>query len=434
MLQIGTVWLPLPHLLMAPLTANDWLWRTGLAGTVVGIPSLALAAVAVFLLLRDAGRLPAAVGTAIFATNPNLLYLAATPMTEVLSLCTTLWAVYLALHSKRPLLAGFIATLACLTRYEAWFLLPFLAIVMWRRLGLRAALVFSLAAGTGPAWWLAHNWWFYGDALEFYRGEYSAKAIYARQLAAGVPRYPAEGDWLNSARYYVRAAWLTIGAPLLLTGALGWIARGREWKTLGLLLAAPAAFFIWSLHSAGTQIYVPGLWPDSTFNTRYALAALPLVAVGSGLLAKQTRWLAIAVAVLALVPWLQPAIVRSEASELSYERREWTARAAPYVAANYRGGGIALSFGDLTGVLQQAGIPLKETLHDGDRLRWEAALARPDLFLKEQWALCFEDDTLSRAVRRSGRYHLARRFNKAELWVRGSEPWPITAVDLAAHP
>jgi len=32
--QIGTVWLPLPHVLMLPLVANDWLWRTGLAGAI----------------------------------------------------------------------------------------------------------------------------------------------------------------------------------------------------------------------------------------------------------------------------------------------------------------------------------------------------------------------------------------------------------------
>src|SRR4051794_19433560 len=29
--QIGTVWLPLPHLLMLPFAANDHLWQTGLA-------------------------------------------------------------------------------------------------------------------------------------------------------------------------------------------------------------------------------------------------------------------------------------------------------------------------------------------------------------------------------------------------------------------
>src|SRR6201982_260509 len=30
--QLGTVWLPLPHILMAPLAAIDPLWRSGAAG------------------------------------------------------------------------------------------------------------------------------------------------------------------------------------------------------------------------------------------------------------------------------------------------------------------------------------------------------------------------------------------------------------------
>ena len=32
--QIGTVWLPLPHLLMLPFVGDDELWRSGLAGAI----------------------------------------------------------------------------------------------------------------------------------------------------------------------------------------------------------------------------------------------------------------------------------------------------------------------------------------------------------------------------------------------------------------
>src|SRR5512143_921881 len=37
LLQLGTVWLPLPHLLMLPFLVSNWLWRTGVGGS---IPSL----------------------------------------------------------------------------------------------------------------------------------------------------------------------------------------------------------------------------------------------------------------------------------------------------------------------------------------------------------------------------------------------------------
>ena len=47
--QLGTVWLPLPHLLMAPLAAIDPLWRTGIAGSVVSV--LCFIGTSIFLFL-----------------------------------------------------------------------------------------------------------------------------------------------------------------------------------------------------------------------------------------------------------------------------------------------------------------------------------------------------------------------------------------------
>ena len=50
--QIGTTWLPLPHLLMIPLVRNDWLWRTGLAGAIPSGSRMTLAATFLFAALR----------------------------------------------------------------------------------------------------------------------------------------------------------------------------------------------------------------------------------------------------------------------------------------------------------------------------------------------------------------------------------------------
>ena len=33
-LQLGTVWLPLPHILMIPFVVNDWMWRSGVGGSI----------------------------------------------------------------------------------------------------------------------------------------------------------------------------------------------------------------------------------------------------------------------------------------------------------------------------------------------------------------------------------------------------------------
>src|SRR5271169_2833096 len=48
--EIGSVWLPLYHLICAPLAINDFLWRTGLAGSFVSSTAFALTCYLLFRL------------------------------------------------------------------------------------------------------------------------------------------------------------------------------------------------------------------------------------------------------------------------------------------------------------------------------------------------------------------------------------------------
>ena len=91
--QIGAVWLPLPHLLNFLPVQIDWLYRTGAAAVAISIASFADRG------RRDRvdraradrlGRARRVAGAAVFALNPNVLYLQATPMTEPLLLALTL--------------------------------------------------------------------------------------------------------------------------------------------------------------------------------------------------------------------------------------------------------------------------------------------------------------------------------------------------------
>src|SRR5436853_6947311 len=54
LLQLGTVWLPLPHLLMMPLIAWDWSWRTGIGGSLPSMGAYILGFVGVFRVVRGA--------------------------------------------------------------------------------------------------------------------------------------------------------------------------------------------------------------------------------------------------------------------------------------------------------------------------------------------------------------------------------------------
>ena len=433
--QLGTVWLPLPHLLMIPFVTRDSWWRSGWAGAIPSAASFVIAGTFLFAAARRL-YLSTAAGVAaalLFALNPNMLYLQSIPMTEALfaaSLAALLWATiwFRSTQSMWAVLAAAAASnAASLTRYEGWFLIPFVALYFLVTARHKSyALVFAVVAALGPLAWLAHNQYYYSHALEFYSGEGSAKAIYAAELAAGGDRYPGDHNWRLAIEYYFAAITLTQGWILVLFSALGATAAlGKKIRWPLLLLALPPAFYVWSIHSSGTPLFVPTLWPSqpvhnlfSWYNTRYALAALPLAAfTAAGMVAvlpKNLRAAGAAVLVVAGALTATP-LCWKESTVNSVARRDWTEQAAAYLASHYQpGDGIIYSFGDLTGVLREAGIPLREGLHQGNRPSWDAAVLRPDLFFHEEWALAIAGDKIAEAVVRTGahgpHYELMKRI------------------------
>jgi len=424
--QLGTVWLPLPHVLMLPLVREDRLWRNGLAGAIPSAACFVLAGLFLYAAARRVyqDRAPAVAALCLLALNPNLLYLQATPMTEPVMLAALAAVLYFTVRFGQTqglgaVLGAALAALAgTLTRYEGWFLIPFVTVyflVAAKRRRWLCAVLFGATASLGPLYWLAHNWWYYGNALEFYNGPYSALAIYRRALEQGMARYPGDGNWVAAKMQFRAAARLCAGPPLYWMGIAGLAAAAfrRAWWPL-VLLALPPAFYLWSIHSSGTPIFVPRLWPFSYYNTRYGLAALPLFGLAAAawvaLAPRRIRALAaLAVVAAGVAPWLAYPraagwICWKEAQVNSAARRAWTREAAEYLHSQWApGDGIFMSFGNLTGVLRAAGLPLAASLHEDNRPEWEAAVGRPDLFLRERWALAISGDKVATALLRIGR-------------------------------
>jgi hypothetical protein len=430
--QFGTVWLPLPHLLMLPFVLNDHWWQTGLAGVFPSAAGFLIAGIALFAAAHRAfDSYPAAIAALlVFATNPNLLYLQSTPMTEAVflaGLLGLLWATLWFRDSQSLpaiLIAAAASNAASLTRYEGWFLIPFVCaylLVVSRRKW--HAVLFAALAGLGPLAWLAHNQFYYSNALEFVNGPYSAAAIYKRQIAGGMAHYPGDHDWAKAAQYYAAAVRLTLGWPVIALGIAGLAvaALRRVWAIL--FLALVPLFYIWSMHSSGTPIFVPTLWPFSWYNTRYAIAALPLAAFACGALIllipdRFRLGAATGMGVLVLASYFVGAtgsICWKESQVNSEARRVWTKQAAQYLAQYHEpGSGIAFSFGDLAGVLREAGIPFRDALHDGNHPAWDVAMAKPEWLLREEWVLALSGDALATATLRADRqgvhYQLAKQI------------------------
>jgi hypothetical protein len=357
----------------------------------------------------------------LLALNPNLLYLQAAPMTEALFLASLAGVLYFTVRFRddqsawSAAAAGVAALAGAMTRYEGWFLMPFVALYFLlasRQRRWLAPLVFSAIAGLGPLYWLAHNWWYFGNALEFYNGPYSAKAINQRAIDAGMARYPGDHEWGKAWFYFRSAVEMFAGRALVwiaAAGVLAAVARRILWP-LGLL-ALPPVFYVISMYSSGTPIFLPHLWPNSYYNTRYAVGALPLLSLGgAGLVALAPQrfrsWAAALVVAVAIAPWAsyprpEAWVCWKESQVNSEARRAWTSAAAKYLAAHYAPrDGILTTFSDVTGIYQEAGIPLKECLHDGNVPHWDAVLKRPDLFLWEEWVVGISGDAADTAISR----------------------------------
>ncbi len=428
--QVGTVWLPLLHWSILPFVRVDSLWVSGLAGAIPSALAFLLAGAFLYAAARRIFDCVSAAlaATALFALNPNVLYLQSVPMTESLFSACLLALLYFTVRFRDTqgwgavAGAGIAACAATLTRYEGWFLLPFAAVylaISARRHRLLVAVLFSLLAGLGPLFVLAHHWWLTGDALAFYRGPYSPRAI------QGSADYPGKSDWREAFRYYRTAAQLCAGAclPLLgLAGAIGALYRRAFWPLL--LLALPGIFFVWSMRfSGGTPIFIPLLPPFSYYNSRYGLAVMPLFALAAaGLVAVAPRPLRAVVAALAIlaavIPWVahpSPSnwVTWEESRVNSVARREWTRQTADFLRPRYvRGSGILTGFGDLTGIYRTLAIPLRETFTPDNGLPFDAAVRRPELFLHEPWVVTMGGADAQSAVNRAARLGIVYSLEK----------------------
>src|SRR5207247_369232 len=94
--QFGTVWLPMLHALLLPVVARDELWRSGLAGVIPPAICFVLGVTFLFAAVRRVFSSTAAGATAaaLYAMNPNALYLQSTPMTEAIFFASLVALLY----------------------------------------------------------------------------------------------------------------------------------------------------------------------------------------------------------------------------------------------------------------------------------------------------------------------------------------------------
>ena len=436
-LQLGTVWLPLPHVAMIPFLVNDWMWRTGVGGAIPSMIAYVLGVFGVYRLVR--GRQPAYIAgaaAAIYGLNPNLLYMQTTAMNEPMLMAELAWAlVYLdelkrALHPPvkpestaidgQPALApyksiercGMVLAAAILTRYDGWVLAAACGVALiwllwrgrrsealrsdWPRIR-RAVVAFFALCAVVPVLWLAQNYALSARPLDFINGPYSAKAIEARTSKAGYASHPGAGHPLDALLYFFQSAKLNVAPyrgslPFMLLVFLGtaYALVFRRTHGVWMLLWFPLPFYVYAVAYGSVPIFMPVWWPHSYYNVRYGLEMLPCFAVFAAIaigtvgklrFSRPALFTAVIAGFLVVVSYLpllpETPICLREARVNSRSRIALEETLAGVLSGVRPDSTVLIYTGEYVGALQRAGIPLRQTINETIHPAWEEALSHP---------------------------------------------------------
>ncbi len=186
--QLGGYWLPLLHILMIPLVKIDYLWRTGIAGSIVNMPIYVLSVFFMYRLVYEItlNKIQAFISSLIIALNLNFLYLQTTAMTEPLFIGTLIISSYCLVKWIKTnniinlIFAGCLLFLASLNRYESWSSVLVSIAVVWLATIIRygvnnkslkkaegSLFLFGTVALLGIFLWLIWQWVIFGNFLYF---------------------------------------------------------------------------------------------------------------------------------------------------------------------------------------------------------------------------------------------------------------------------
>jgi hypothetical protein len=410
LVQLGSVWLPLPHILPWPFIWNDYLWHSGLAGSFVSMICYVVTAVFLFLSARRLTRSHASfIGVLLFILNPNVLYLQSTPMSELVCLATLAMTGYYFLswtqegELRQLIFTAGCSFLATLARYDGWALflavLCLIPIVSWLKHQplsriLANLITFGTLGGLGIVLWSIWNGVIFGDPLYFQRGAYSAQAQQLDVLSANA-LYTYHNLW-QSLRYYTIDTEQTIGLILLVLAAIALVRFVLQYRltpsTCGaLVFLIPFVFYVVALYEGQAVIWVPGAVPPNSglymYNVRFGVQmvvpaalfiATLLETINSSFL---VRLRPAGYALLLGIIVGQSMLIASQGI-ISLQEGQFNYSCVPqktvtqYLAQHYNGGKILQDVA--TGPeVTEAGMDFKNIIYQGSGAFWQQALHDP---------------------------------------------------------
>jgi hypothetical protein len=376
--QLGGVWLPLPHLIDIPLVWSDWAYRTGALAVVASVAALAigLATLAQWVARTTGSVAAACVAPILILSNPNVLYLQGTPMTEPLLLglsCVALATVGAWIESPNDRAARWASpALAALllVRYEGWFVggaLGLVALLARRRDGARAIARLAAWPAAAAVAFFALSWASTGHLLVT-SGFYVADNPTRHQPIAALLSMLDVTREMTGDVVFAAAA---VGVIVCVIGAR------KRWAALLPICLVAAGLLPLAAFDAGHPFRVRYMVPLAA-----AAGALASMAVSAVRWPRVRAILAAGLVVTALVarPPLDPrapmVIEAQREVPLQRERQPVT----DYLAAHYDGAPILASMDALGHYMQETsriGLGIRNFVHEGNGDLWLDALASP---------------------------------------------------------
>jgi hypothetical protein len=406
--QLGSVWLPLPHILMIPTVWNDFFWHSGLSGALQSMIAFVITGILILLYLKKLqvgffGRLFA---VTVFVLNLNILYLTSTAMTELLLMATmTAGSYYLLLWYKDKKLidivkSAFWTMISTTVRYDGWFLLLFSTLIVayttFKEKKVKFAkvegmtILFSSLAAFGVILWFLWNILIFGDPLYFIFGPYSAHAQQEQIYAAG--ELATKWNLPLSVKTYTYALFYNSYTVVALFGLLGlvYFLRSKNYpkeiKAAVTTLLAPFFFNVLALYLGHSVLFVQGIVGETWFNVRYGVMLMPAIAVFIGYLVDKVKSLRFPVVITFCLVMFFAATGRDVVTiddALIGASGKNVAEVSGWLSQNAKDqkGFILISAASHDAIIFSSGLPIKRFIHEGTGKYWEEATGNPD-----QWA------------------------------------------------
>lgn len=448
--QLGSVWLPLPHLLMVPVIWNDFMWHSGLAGAYQSMISFVVTGVVINLFLKQlkvgvAGRLT---GIAIFALNFNILYLQSTAMTELLLIATMTLGVYelLLFHKTGSIYllvrSSFWIMLSTLVRYDGWFLFLYsaflVALYAFRRRGkfmerLKMAeglfILFCTVAGFGIFMWVVWNAAIFKDPLYFILGPYSAHAQQEQLADAGV--LVTKKDMMQSLQTFGYAMAYNTGVVVLIAGFIGALVLFLDKKVdvdsriATSALLAPLVFNIIALYFGFSVLFIQGINGNSWFNVRYGIMMMPSIAIFIGYLVgrvKPARWMVVGIMATVLFFGIASydAVTIDDGRVGSSQKNVSEVSGWLTAHVSEEPGFVLISAASHDAIIFSSNLPMIRFIHEGTGTYWLNATSSPDRWAR--WIVMRtndDNDGTFKLVKQSGqlyKYTLVESYPFADIY------------------